>query len=352
VAGPVPSKQTTKTRKNDATQAEKREELAALASSSNPEQREGQQQQHQRTVLRSGFGGVVASLLAHLLLLALLALITLKMPPSPAGLAFESSVTETIEETLELSQPVAAEVADVQNPPTAEETPLDAVDELAELSSSVSELQPIKPVLGAQSGVAAAASAALSATSSAMTASASFFGAAAGGNSFCYIIDGSGSMRGGPWEAAKLELLKSLASLKSNQRFYIIFFNRELQAITLPGEREAAARALYATAENLQHARRWVETLTIGIGAPPNKALEMAISKEPDAIYLLTDGVTKVDVAAFLREANRVSDLINGEQILVPIHTIAFYSQEGQALLRRIAQENRGQFVYVPDPRN
>ena len=147
-----------------------------------------------------------------------------------------------------------------------------------------------------------------------------------------------------------MELLKSLASLKPTQRFYIIFFNRHLSAITLPGEADPAPRALYASPQNLQHARRWVETLEIDIGAPPNKALAMAIDKEPDAIYLLTDGVTTVDVAAFLREENRVSDLIHGEQVLVPIHTIAFYSLEGQQLLRQIAQENRGQFVYVPGP--
>ncbi|GIW99612.1 MAG: hypothetical protein KatS3mg111_2945 [Pirellulaceae bacterium] len=108
---------------------------------------------------------------------------------------------------------------------------------------------------------------------------------------------------------------------------------------------------LYATEENVKHAQRWLQTLEVDVGAPPIKALELAISLEPDAIYLLTDGVTTVDVAGYLREVNRVHDLIYGEQVKVPIHTIAFYSMDGQALLRRIAQENNGQFVYVPDPR-
>lgn len=40
--------------------------------------------------------------------------------------------------------------------------------------------------------------------------------------------------------------------------------------------------------------------LRIAPGAPPNKALKLAIEREPDAIYLLTDGDTKVDVAEFL----------------------------------------------------
>jgi len=181
--------------------------------------------------------------------------------------------------------------------------------------------------------------------------SAEFFGAAAGGNAFCYVIDGSASMRGGPWEAARAELLSSLASLKPHQRFYIIFYNRQLQAIPDPAGEGPARHLLYATPENLQHARRWLQSLKIDTGAPPNDALELAISLEPDAIYLLTDGVTSVDVAGFLREVNRSEDLIYGTQIRVPIHTIAFYSLDGQQLLRRIAAENGGQFVYVPDPR-
>lgn len=120
----------------------------------------------------------------------------------------------------------------------------------------------------------------------------------------------------------------------------------------MPGEREPAERALYATRENLEHARRWLLGVTIGgSGAAPKESVKFAIEKEPDAIYLLTDGVTKVkDVADFIREQNRVSDLINGEQVRVPIHAIAFYSDEGQQLLRRIAAENAGQFIYVPDP--
>ena len=183
-----------------------------------------------------------------------------------------------------------------------------------------------------------------------MQSNATFYGAAASGNCFCYVIDGSGSMRNGPWDAAKHELLKSLATLKENQRFYIIFFNRELSAIPLPGEQTPAPAALYATHDNLTHTRRWLDTLHIDAGAPPNDALSLAIDKEPDAIYLLTDGVTTVDVPKFLRDKNRISDLIAGEQVRVPIHTIAFYSLAGQALLKQVAAENQGQFIYVPAP--
>ncbi len=301
---------------------------------------------HRRWVGQARVRGAVASAVAHLALLFLLALVTLKAPPPPAGMSFESvAAVEQKIETVEVTEPAAADVSEaVPEMPTR---PVDLSDALESSTAAADVLGETAPP--ARSGVSTAA---LTATAEVVGAasSASFFGAAAGGNAFCYVIDGSASMRGGPWEAARAELLKSLASLKPNQRFYIIFYNRQLQAIPGPGGDGPAKHLLYATRENLEHARRWLQTLEIGVGAPPNQALEMAISLEPDAIYLLTDGVTSVDVAGFLRQVNRTQDLIYGTQVRVPIHAIAFYSLEGQELLRRIAADNGGQFVYVPDP--
>ncbi|HBE68665.1 MAG TPA: hypothetical protein DDW52_11015, partial [Planctomycetaceae bacterium] len=130
----------------------------------------------------------------------------------------------------------------------------------------------------------------------------------------------------------------------------VIFFNRKLSPMVLDGT-EPASTFVYATPENLAKTRRWIETVDIGIGAPPNNALEFAIELEPDAVYLLTDGVTKVDVAAHLQEINRTESLFGEPRVLTPIHPIAYYSLEGQQLLRRIAAENNGKFIYVPDPR-
>ncbi len=60
-------------------------------------------------------------------------------------------------------------------------------------------------------------------------------------------------------------------------------------------------------------------------GLPPNDALDAAIEMEPDGIFLLFDGDTRADVAAHLRRSNRSTDLISGENIRVPIHTLGFY---------------------------
>jgi hypothetical protein len=183
----------------------------------------------------------------------------------------------------------------------------------------------------------------------------SFYGAESSGNSFCFVVDGSGSMRGGPWEAARIELLRSIGSLKHNQKFYIIFFNKEVMAISEPGQNAPARSPLYATPDNIAHAKRWLDTLQIMTGDPPMKAMEAALQLECDCIYFLADGEMSESIAKklldSLRKHNRANDIIDGEVVLIPIHTIAYYSDKGLDIMRKIAQENRGQFAYVPKPK-
>lgn len=325
------------------------EAALAVAKSFQSEAEDPEAAPRSRTLF-SGMRGAIASAIAHVILIFLLGFVTLKMPKPPAGMAFASTQTDAPEETVELTQPLEVKAPDSSEPTEPTTAPLDFANEL----QSVSSMQPATDALGELAPPSQAPSAAAMAATTAITSSsdASFFGAAAGGNSFCYVIDASGSMRGGPWEAARMELIKSLSSLKPKQKFYIIMFTRSLEAIPLPGEREPAARPLYATPENLEHARRWLMSVKVGgSGAPPKKAIELAIEKETDAIYLLTDGVTTVkDVAQVIRQQNHIYDIINGDQVRVPIHTIAFYSLDGQQLLRQIASENSGQFIYVPAP--
>ncbi|MEZ6133770.1 MAG: VWA domain-containing protein [Pirellulaceae bacterium] len=327
-------------------------ELAELAKKFDAEELEEQHAGHRRIVLFSRMGGIVASIILHILAVIVLAVITLKLPAPPASLAFESSSDSTTEDTFELTEPM-----DVTDPEQVSESlpvpdvAIDLATDLSSLTSSDALSQNVASPAQSLAGAAQAAAQASSGKPNPMNASASFFGAAASGNCFCYVIDSSTSMKGGPWEAAKFELLRSLSSFEPKQRFHIIFFNQKLDIMPAPGQREPAGSALYANQENVDHARRWIDTIRISKGDPPKDALEYAINLEPDAIYLLTDGDTTSDVTGFLRDKNRVSDFIGGEQVKVPIHAIAFYSPvEGQTLMKKVAQENNGQFIYVPDP--
>ena len=305
---------------------------------------------------RSGKRGFAFSVFVHSVLIGTLMAITMRAPEEVASMGFEAGTSESTADSFEELQPMevtSTEEISVEMPSETSESSVSLPSAVGLASTSVNAAS--ATAASSMSGVQASANHAVAASSGRPNpahANASFFGAGASGNCFCYVIDGSESMRGGPWEAAKAELLRSLSSMKESHRFYIVFFNQKLSAITMPGEREPATTPLYATAENLRHAQNWIESLRIERGAPPNDALLHAIEIEPDAIYLLADGATKIDVPGFLREKNRTSDFISGEQVRVPIHAIAFYSPDsGQKLMKQVAAENKGQYIYVPDPR-
>lgn len=297
--------------------------------------------------------GMVVSAVFHVAVIIALAAMTLKNPVKDGLLALvsgESSADSEIEsfeisDTQEMPQPEqAVEAAEPTSQPSLSEVVPGFNDSISEsLSQSISTptSQAAKSnVLAAKAGP----------SKNVM----SFYGAESSGNSFCFVLDGSGSMRGGPWEAARIELLKSISSLKPTQRFYVIFFNKEVMAITEPGTIQPATKPLAATPENLAHVKRWLDTLQIMTGEPPMKAMEAALEIECDCVYYLADGEMSDSVAKklldMLRKKNRVNDIIDGEVVVMPIHTIAYYSDKGLEIMRRIAEENRGQFAYVPKP--
>jgi hypothetical protein len=67
----------------------------------------------------------------------------------------------------------------------------------------------------------------------------------------------------------------------------------------------------------------------------------MAIRMKPDAIYLLTDGEFDTGVIEKVIAAQPQSKKI-------PIHTIAFESQAGEATLQTISRVTGGTYRHVP----
>jgi hypothetical protein len=299
-------------------------------------------------------GGIVVSIIAHVLLVFALGFITIKLPVDGSIFALEaSSEAESTSQDFELSSPVQ-----VDQPAELLE-PTQSMQE-SNLAESLSDFgEPVSEMIGQASAVSSAnqlsnRSAVTAVRSQPSKNVVTFYGAAATGNSFSFVIDGSGSMRGGPWEAARNELLRCIGALKPTQRFHVIFFNKEISVIPDPEGGQPATAALYATPENKMHAQRWLESLQIAIGAPPIDALKLALELECDGIYFLADGEMSDNAAKrlleILREKNRTDDIVDGQIVLVPIHTIAYYSDKGLAVMKAIADENRGQFAYVPKP--
>lgn len=309
-----------------------------------------------RKRLLSSYG---LSVLGHAAALIVLGMMTYQEASDGSSLGAQVlSAAEARSETELTSQVEMLEPTEVQiTEPMMASTPASIASELSHIAASVNAVAVDVSVASTGVSIANALSESATASSSGSRGSGvpsmngAFFGVGSGGNYFCYVVDSSGSMRGGAWESAKAELVRSLKSLKATQKFYIVFFADDFEALPEPGSDKPATTGLYATPENVDHARRWIQSIQLNRGGPPTEALAWAIDREPDAIYLLTDGVTKVDVCGFLRKSNRIEDIVSGPQVRVPVHAIAYFSLDGQQLMRQLAKENQGQFIYVPKPK-
>jgi len=165
---------------------------------------------------------------------------------------------------------------------------------------------------------------------------AGFFGVKAQGSKFVFVVDHSGSMTGEKLDVTKKELLRSISALSPNMKFYIIFYDHQFEPMP-------ASQLVLATQENKTHYLQWVDGIGAGGGTDPRGAMALALSFNPDAIWLLSDGLFEMRTAEDIRAAN--------PRAKVQIHTIAFYENSGERVLQRIAAENRGKYRFVPDPR-
>ena len=162
-----------------------------------------------------------------------------------------------------------------------------------------------------------------------------FFDIEARGGKFVYVVDRSGSMRGNRLQDTKAELIRSVQSLIQTMEFFIIFYDNSHEPMPASG-------LVKASGPNKSRYLGWVEAMGCQSGTDPRQAMLMALSLEPDAIWLLSDGQFDVQACDVIRAAN--------PDARVPIHTIAFHSESGKDVLARIARENRGRYRFVPPP--
>jgi len=210
---------------------------------------------------------------------------------------------------------------------------------------------PIKESSASSSVLGAASEMAHAMLGSNLVAGAEFFGAKATGNTFVYVVDSSPSMRrDGAFEKAKHEMMRSLTSMKPKQRYFISFFGKEIDPMTSKtGDVEKFP--VYAKPENISQTIDWMRQVQVQTdGWPPNEALAQAIAMQPDGIFLLFDGDTKVDVAKFLRRENRTDDILSAVAATVEKHVIHFFQDEFQKQMKQVAEENGGTYRFVPRP--
>lgn len=155
---------------------------------------------------------------------------------------------------------------------------------------------------------------------------------------------------GDGFDSARRELLGSIDFLKPNQRFYVIFFDANPDFMRLTSSSVDEPRSVEATAENKLALRRWAMQIQQDRGKNPYEVLEFALTLKPDVIFLLSDGEFTQRVEDLLHEKNRIKNLFGDNGPMCIVHTIAYYSEEGESRMRRIAEKNGGQYRYVPKP--
>ena len=286
--------------------------------------------------------GLGLSLLVHVVLLALLALVLLEGPRGPEGRAYGPALEVQTGETASPARETEAWL-DESLPDLADAVPMPEValePAQAELSIvSAGGAAPASLAGGAGSGDAEGL-----ALGGAASGGASFFGVEAAGSRIVYIVDVSGSMlHNGKIEALKRELVGSLSSLPPGSEFAVIVFSDENSTRVLGG----ALRWRDAGASGRADVDTAVRALSPSGGTEPLEAFRLAfdLSPKPEAIYFMTDGVLPANQAARIIGTVRVLNESAGPA--TPIHCIAFGSREGAEDLRRIARQSAGTYTFV-----
>ncbi|NQT40650.1 MAG: hypothetical protein HQ581_24365 [Planctomycetes bacterium] len=168
------------------------------------------------------------------------------------------------------------------------------------------------------------------------------FGTKASGSKFVYVFDRSGSMEGSgrsPLAAVKAHLLASLNDLETVHQFHIIFYNENPLPFR-PGGRDGSL--IFATEQNKKLAHQFIRGVRAAGGTKHEAALEMAMALHPDVIFFLTDAgdpLSSDQLAKIRKRANGI--------VIVAIEFGYGPQQNQNSFLRRLADQNGGQYAYV-----
>ena len=181
--------------------------------------------------------------------------------------------------------------------------------------------------------------------------SALFFGTKSKGDRFVFVIDNSSSMKGGRLEMALAELVKTVESLSSRQSFYVIFVSDQSYPMFYP---QLEPDMIPATPPNKKRLIEWLPKAVLASGKNREliKAMDMAATLRPHAVYLLWDGdmryseTVRLDVMTHLTAPNQWN---------FTIHTLGMglTSLDSEQNLTAIAQAHGGMFrrIEVPSSR-
>ena len=179
--------------------------------------------------------------------------------------------------------------------------------------------------------------------------SALFFGTQTKGNRFVFVVDNSSSMKGGRFEMAIAELVKTVEGLSPRQSFYVIFVSDQPYPMFYP---QPEPELIPATTQNKSRLRDWLPKAILASGHNREliKAMDLAAALRPEAVYLLWDGDLKYSDAVRL---DVMSHLTAPNQWNFVVHTIGLgiTSLDGEQNLTAIAQAHHGVYRRVEVPK-
>lgn len=168
----------------------------------------------------------------------------------------------------------------------------------------------------------------------------SFLGIEDTAKRFVYVIDHSFSMETGrALQAAKAELMASLAQLDETQQFQVVFYNHEPTVLQ-------TRRGTYFSGTDAQRLQvsEQLRVIRPSGGTRHFPALMQALRLEPEVIFLLTDG----DAHSALSR-KETEDLKRRNRNNARIHCIEFgmgRQRDAGNFLKKLASEHGGQYTY------
>lgn len=303
---------------------------------------EGQGDRFARWLLRGSTIGLVISLLVHVVVLTIAALVHLAGPPGRGLDRGDGEFQMAVMTDAELAELMAEEVSAESPPLDQAELPEPVIDPTldgaaAELPGVTEDLSLAAETLGGAGGEIATDGSGLGGAGG---GGASFFGVEATGSRIVYIVDISGSMLGEKLTATKIELIESISGLLEHMSFHVIFYSSD--AYPIGGRR----KWLDARDSGKSWAVRQIEDVSAQGGTVPWPAFAAAFAMRPrpDAIYFMTDGQFDPNIRDQIAYANR------GETS-IPIHCITFVDPSAAQLMRSIADDSGGTYSHVDGPR-
>lgn len=297
----------------------------------------------------------LVSVIVHLMVIILLALVYLDRPDSPgSGISLNSQQVGDEDEMdlFSLGGMDSSSEEEVTIETEIVETPL-AELELTEVD--IADLLTAEPSFNDALASMAEASGSGEGTAGTGKGHTSFFGLGGNGTRFVYAFDRSESMNARiahysegyivsevtPLAAAKKELWESLRSLTDDLAFQIIFYNHFPIVF---GSDETKPHMFKASDENKARAQEFIESIP-GDGTTKHVlALEAALKLNPDVIFLLTDGEYKDDPSQ--REVRKIASMCNRKGVVVNVIHLVPKPRPNTTLIE-LAERTGGQHRFI-----